>query len=548
MSLKPEPIPPIPEETIRVAKAAFPKGNIYMRIRDRLGVFYEDEQFQFLFSSEGQPGENPWRLALISVMQFIEDLSDRQAAEAVRSRIDWKYALSLELTDSGFDYSVLSEFRCRVLNGGIEQQLLDTMLSVLQEAGLVKKGGKQRTDSSHVLGAVRVLNRLENLGETLRATLNSLAAANPDWLLQVVPPEWFDRYSRRIEEYRLPNGEKERKELAEIIGNDGTYLLTAIYREDTPGWMGGIPAVEILRQTWLHQYYIIDGRLCLRKAEDLPPASIRHDSPYDPETHYGTKGSESWTGYRVHLTETCDVDCPHIITHVETTISPKQDVEMTEPIHEALSEKGLEPARHLVDSGYVDAGLIINSQKEYEIELVGPVRPDSQWQAKQGYGIDRFDIDWVSKSVTCPGGQTSQYWKTYKDSYGKEVNVVRFPTSVCSHCENISLCTKAKSKSRMLTIRTESYQAGLSKLRREQTTEEWKEEYQKRAGIEGTLSQGIRGFGLRQARYIGLAKTHLQHVLTAVAINMVRVNAWLIGTPLAKTRISRFSALQLKAS
>jgi transposase len=124
MSLKPEPIPAIPKETKRIAKASFPKGNIYMRMRDEMGTFYQDEQFASLFPNQGQPAECPWRLALISVMQFVENLSDRQAAEAVRARIDWKYALSLELTDSGFDYSVLNEFRSRLLDGGIEQELL----------------------------------------------------------------------------------------------------------------------------------------------------------------------------------------------------------------------------------------------------------------------------------------------------------------------------------------------------------------------------------------------------------------------------------------
>ncbi len=126
MSLNPRPIFEVPEETARVAHAAFPKGNIYLRIRDRLGVFYEDEQFAPLFSERGQPAFSPWRLALISIMQFVEDLSDRQAAEAVRGRIDWKYLLGLELEDAGFDYSVLSEFRQRLLDGGLEQELLDT--------------------------------------------------------------------------------------------------------------------------------------------------------------------------------------------------------------------------------------------------------------------------------------------------------------------------------------------------------------------------------------------------------------------------------------
>ena len=188
MSLKPELIPEIPDETNRVAKAAFPKGNIYMRMRDELGPFYQDEEFLSLFPHRGQPAYSPWRLALVCVMQYVENLSDRQAADAVRARIDWKYALSLELTDPGFDYSILSEFRQRLLDGGLEQHLLDMMLTRFNESDLLKTRGKQRTDSTHVLASIRVLNRLENVGETLRVALNSLAAAAPEWLVEVAHP------------------------------------------------------------------------------------------------------------------------------------------------------------------------------------------------------------------------------------------------------------------------------------------------------------------------------------------------------------------------
>nr|WP_234711212.1 transposase [Nostoc punctiforme] len=159
-----------------------------------------------MYPTHGQPTVRPWRLALICVLQFIEDLPDRQAAEAVRSRIDWKYVLGLELTDSGFDFSVLCEFRARLMVGGAEQQLLDTLLRQFRERGWLKERGKQRTDSTHVLAAIRNLNRLEGVGETLRAALNSLATVAPDWLRSWVPSEWYERYGRAVEEYRLPKG------------------------------------------------------------------------------------------------------------------------------------------------------------------------------------------------------------------------------------------------------------------------------------------------------------------------------------------------------
>ena len=194
----------IPEETIRVAQAAFPKGNVYMQMRDALGPIYTNQAFAHLFPPDGQPAEDPARLALVLVMQFAEGLTDRQAADAVRGRIDWKYALALPLADPGFDASVLSEFRSRLIAGGAEELLLTTLLDLLRERGLVKAGGKQRSDSTHVVAAIRTLNRLTLVGATLRQALNALAAEVPMWLRAQITPAWFDRYSRRMEEYRLP--------------------------------------------------------------------------------------------------------------------------------------------------------------------------------------------------------------------------------------------------------------------------------------------------------------------------------------------------------
>src|SRR5690349_673836 len=200
MSLHPTPIGEIPTETVRVARAAFPKGALATRLRD-------EADFRALYPRRGQPGLAPWRLALVTVLQFLEQLSDRQAADAVRARIDWKYALGLELADPGFHFSVLTEFRARLVAGRAEQLLLDKMLERFKHRGLVRARGKQRTDSTHVLAAVHDLNLLELVAETLRATLDDLAAVVPDWLRVISPPAWFERYGRRVEEYRLPKGQ-----------------------------------------------------------------------------------------------------------------------------------------------------------------------------------------------------------------------------------------------------------------------------------------------------------------------------------------------------
>jgi transposase len=205
MSMHPEPIFEVPELTATVAKAAFPKGNRYMKMRDELGTLYSDEQFADLYPRVGQPASTPWRLALVTLVQFAEDLTDRQAADAVRSRIDLKYLLGLELDDAGFDFSVLNEFRKRLLDGGAEGRLLDVMLAVFVERKWLKAKGKQRTDSTHILAAVRHLNRLEIVGEALHHALNILAQVDPVWLQAQITSDWFDRYGRRFSDYRLPN-------------------------------------------------------------------------------------------------------------------------------------------------------------------------------------------------------------------------------------------------------------------------------------------------------------------------------------------------------
>jgi transposase len=254
MSLKPSAISSVPAMTVQVAHAAFPQGNPYLTLRDGLGVIFDDADFAHLYPEVGQPSLPPWQLALVTVLQFRENLSDRQAAEQVLARIDWKYLLGLELTDAGFDFSVLSEFRARLLAGGSEALLLDKLLGRCREMGLVKARGKQRTDATRVLAAIRTLNRLELVAETLRATLNVLATEAPAWLQRVAPHEWYGRYGRRIEDDRLPDKPAERDAYARMVGEDGYYLLDLLARADAPVGLRELPAVQTLHQVWQRHF------------------------------------------------------------------------------------------------------------------------------------------------------------------------------------------------------------------------------------------------------------------------------------------------------
>ena len=415
MSLRLQDPPAVPEETRRVAQAAFRKGTLCMRIADALGPVYQDSQFSSLFPRRGQPAAAPGRLALAVVLQFVENLSDREAADAVRGRIDWKYALGLALTDPGFDHTVLSEFRTRLVEGGAELLLLDTLLQRLQEQGLIKTRGRQRTDSTHVLAAVRGLNRLERVGETLRAALNEVATVAPEWLQAVAPPHWYERYGRRIENYRLPKTEAARLALAAEIGADGQQLLGMLNAATEQPELAQMPAVRVLRQVWAAQYVAEDGkRLRLGGAAELPPSAEQVSSPDDPEARYSNKRDMSWVGYKAQLTETCDPTCerPHVITNVETTPATTPDDNMVAVIHASLERRGLLPGEHWVDKGYTDSHVLVDSQQRYDVTIIGPVADDPSWQARLDDGLTKaaFGVDWERKVVTCPAGKQSISW------------------------------------------------------------------------------------------------------------------------------------------
>jgi transposase len=254
MSLRPHALEPVPDETARVARAAFPKGNPYLLLRDTLGTIFRDDDFAPYFPLDGQPGLPPWRLALVTIMQFRENLADRQAAEAVRARIDWKYLLGLALTDPGFDFSVLSEFRDRLLASSAEGLVLEKLLERCRTMGWLKARGAQRTDSTHVLAAIRVLNRLELVAETLRAALNAVATVAPDWLQGFAPLEWYERYGKRIEDVRLPRDKADREAYAQMVGEDGVHFLDAVEAAEAPKEVRELPILESLRRTWQRHY------------------------------------------------------------------------------------------------------------------------------------------------------------------------------------------------------------------------------------------------------------------------------------------------------
>jgi transposase len=439
---------------------------------------------------------------------------------------------------------VLSEFRKRLLECGAARRLLDEMLKRFKEKGLVKARGQQRTDSTHVLAAVRELNRLENVGQTLRHALNSLATVVPEWLVEQVTPEWYERYGPRFEQYRLPKSKKEQQELAEVVGADGYHLLNAVYAaaEEMP-WLREIPAVEVLRRVWVQQFWCDEGQIRQRKVSDMPPVGEWIRSPFDIEARYCTKGQTGWVGYKVHLTETCDPDRPHLITQVETTAATIQDCQVTDVIQDDLAAIDLLPAEHLADAGYVDAANLTYSKQIHGVDLIGPAPRDNSWQSRTEDGLraSQFTINWEAQTVTCPQGQPSIAWRHSHSQRGQPVIQVFFDADVCQVCHVREHCTRGQARS--LTLRPREQHEALRAARQREQTETFKEKYRKRAGVEGTISQATRVTGSRRSRYIGAAKTHLQNIASAAALNLARVVDWSNGVPFAATRKSRFAAL-----
>ena len=570
MSMRPRPWPGVPELTARMARASSPRGNLAMRIREELGEVYADARFAAAFGVRGRPGISPGQLMMASVLQFSENLTDRQAAEAVRDRMTWKYALGLELEDPGFDPSVLSEFRSRLVAGDLTSLALDALLERLAGLGLVKAGGRQRTDSTHVLGAIRELNRLELAGESLRAALEALAAAAPGWLAGAIDPSWQQVYGARIDDLHLPANQAGRQELMVRYGTDGYWLLEQVFGPGAPGWLRELPAVQALRRIWIQQFYreVAGGRQEVRRREKLPegdglpPGRDCLISPYDLDARYSVKRGHGWGGYKVHFTETCDPpgagpsasrtadagpqegrgDRPNLITAVATTEATAGDAAMTTPIHQQLADRDLLPGEHLVDSGYPSAELIVHAARVFGITLVSPLLLDNSAQARAGAGYDKaaFDFDFGARKATCPQGIASSSWTACRQ-HQDEAIVVSWPITACAPCPARQLCTSGQR--RQVTIRPRDLHEALAAARAEQTTGQWKARYAARAGVEGTMRQATHVTGIRRARYLGLPKTQLEHNIAAAAINMIRLDAYWTGHPLDRTRTSHLARL-----
>ena len=545
MSLHVTLFPPIPTDTARVAKAAFRrKGSIYLTIGDHIGTLFDAVDFSDLYAADGAPGLSPNLLALVLVFAFIEDLSDREAAEAVLARIDWKYALHLSLTDPGFDHSVLHDFRQRLVQHDAASQLFNVVLARLGELGLVRAGGRQRTDGSYVLAASHQLSRLELVRETLADALVALAELDPTWLRGIAQPHWYDRYREAWASGRLPKGQAKRDALALAIGADGCYLLARLAQPEAPRQAQALPEVQLLQQVWAQQFDCCADPVQWCAAEQVPPGAELIVTPQDPEARPGQHGAHAWHGYAVHWTESCDADLPHLLTDARAVPATTPDVKVLPVIQADLAARGLLPAEQLVDAGYMAGHSLVESRTQYGIDLIGRLPAESSWQARQADGVStaQFQFNWARQEVICPQGQVAPMSPVRFNTAGQPVVDIHFRTAACQDCPLRQRCTQSTAGGRSLKVSI--YHDVILAARQRQQTEPFAQVYAQRAGIEGTVSQAVRQHGARRTRYIGLAKTQVQTLLTAIAINVKRAALWLMGRRRAATRPAQLRCLQ----
>ena len=457
-------------------------------------------------------------------------------------RISWKYALGLELEATGFDASVLSEFRTRLAEPGRADGLLEMVLDRLKAAGLIGSGQAVRTDSTHVLAAVRALNRIEHVGETLRAALEQIAGIWPQWIVPLLDPGWDLRYGRKVETGRLigrGRGKTTTEKLAAQIGADGAALLAAIDADSSAGWMNQLPQVAYLRLMWGQQFRPgPGGGLRLRDVADMPPSAARPQSPYDSDARFSSKndGEITWIGSKAHLSETCDEDRPHLVIDVHTQQATSPDATATAVISDKLANRDLTPGTHLIDSAYPTAAALAGAAA-YGTTVITPIPRTGRNARTNTFGPADFTIDFTTGTATCPSGAVS----ISATCEPRGLIMFNFSRSNCSPCPLRNQCMNSKvPNARRVRVHPEPLHQARTAAITATHTDDWHIRYRKRAGIEGTISQAVRGPDLRHARYLGLAKTHVQNTACAIAINIQRLGAHYTNrrpTPRPPTRI-----------
>lgn len=521
MSLKPQPSRPMPEDLARLGAILLPTDSPYRLIGDQLYALYDNAAFADLYHAEGKPALPPVDLLFVLALQGLENLGDRAAADAVRLRLDWKYALHLPLDYAGFDFSVLSDFRARLLTHRASARLFDTLLSQFRELGLLKRRGRQRTDSLAVLSRVHLLTRIELVAETLRLAIRAVVRTDPTWAKSTLPPAWEEFYGQRLVAERL--SEAERSRLQTETGRDGQWLLERVADPSSPAALTSLSEVEVLRTVWAQQYELREQQLVLRELRGYD-GTAQVQSPHDPQARWSKKGGQTWVGDKLQLSETDDDGMPHLITDIALTSSVEGDTTALGEIAQRQALRDVLPSQRYVDQGYVSGGTLTASARRGE-DLIGPAPtsdPSPQARLVDGLTQEHFQIDLEALLASCPAGATA-VGRQHKDgTIGFD-----FDRGGCEGCSLRPRCCTGKGGRR---LRISPGHTALVAARARQETEAFKSAYRAhRGGVEGCLSALVRGHGMRVNRYIGRAKNELRALFVGAAVNLRRAAGWLAG-------------------
>lgn len=467
----------------------------------------------------GRPAVDPVMLAGVTLLQFMERVPDRVAAEHVVFHLGWKYALDLELTYGGFHPTVLVYFRDRLEQKKAERVIFDCVLELLIEMGLVKRKGKQRLDSTHILGYVKEMSRLECAVETLRVALEALGKAVPS---AERPEFWGTLWALYVQsevDWRLSKAERQSR--YRQCGSDMEELLEWI--KGRGGQFSELEAVQqLLRRVFEEQFEVVQGKL--QPTRKRPARSIQN--PHDPDAHFADKGKRQWVGYKVHVVETVDPSRlakvkgeagENFITEIVTTEAAQDEMAgLAEALKEEESHRGIKPEALYADGGYVTERTLSEAEGS-GIELLGPTRPDPH---PGPYNADAFVVDIETKRAICPLGNPSTQWSRIRDTYmGTEYYRIEWG-SQCDRCPVQRQCTRSKSGRRILVV---GLRHDLVQKRREEMRQaDFSRKMHPRNGIEGTLSELVRGHGLRRTKYRGFSRVRLSHYLMGAACNVKR--------------------------
>jgi transposase len=474
-------------------------------------------------TTNGRTAFEPVALLGALILQFMERVPDRQAADQVRYHVGWKLALNLEIGERGFHATTLVTFRDRLEKNGQAKLAFDAVLEALQEEGLVPKRGRQRLDSTHILGLVARMSRLECVRETLRLALEELAPAIPEPQL---PDFWalmWERYVESKVDFKSKDTVLKQKQIQ--AGEDSLRLLR--WLEPLPVSLRSGRQVELLRRVF-EEHYTIQENQEVTPVKEHAAGVVQN--PHDPEAQWSAKGQgkarKDWVGYKVQVAESIGAEPKskneperHFLTSLVTQSAIESDDAGLPATLEAQGKSGLAaPSELYVDGAYVSAANLAQALEE-ERELVGPAQPSPSGKS-MGYRTEDFDVNVETRRAICPAGRENTQCSRLEE---KQTGKVSYRFEWSNHCHDCPLRGQGVGKDQKhRTLVVGEHHTVLQERRREQTTEAFRERMHLRNGIEGAQSELVRGHGMRQARYRGKAKLNLQMQFIGAACNVKR--------------------------